>query len=56
MGRKVVLDEECRVGCGSCAELCPEIFEMDEQIQKAHVTKPEGGSEASCPEECIAWE
>jgi ferredoxin len=29
MGRRVVLDEECRVGCGRCAELCPDVFEMD---------------------------
>ncbi len=29
MGRKVVIDEECCIGCGSCAELCPDGFEMD---------------------------
>ncbi len=31
MGRTVVLDEECCVGCGACAELCPEVFEMNEE-------------------------
>lgn len=62
MGRKVVLDEECCVGCGSCAELCPEVFEMDEAAEKARVILPEGGDEecieeamASCPDDCISW-
>jgi len=31
MGRTVGLDEECCVGCGVCAELCPEVFEMNEE-------------------------
>jgi ferredoxin len=63
MGRKVVLDEECCVGCGACAELCPEVFEMSEEEEKAHVIVAEGGSEecieeaiTTCPSECIAWE
>jgi ferredoxin len=63
MGRKVILDEECCVGCGSCAELCPEVFEMDEEGEKARVILPEGGSNecieeamTACPEECISWE
>jgi ferredoxin len=63
MGRKVILDEECCVGCGSCAELCPDVFEMDEEGEKALVILPEGGSEecieeamTACPEECINWE
>ncbi len=63
VGRTVVLDEECCVGCGACAELCPEVFEMNEDGEKAHVILPEGGSEecieeaiTTCPNECIAWE
>ena len=63
MGRKVILDEECCIGCGSCAELCPEVFQMDEVSEKARVILPEGGSEEciqeaieTCPDECISWE
>jgi ferredoxin len=63
MGRKVVIDEECCVGCGACAELCPDIFEMNEEEGKAHVILPEGGGEecieeaiTMCPDECISWE
>ena len=63
MGRKVVIDKECCIGCGSCAELCPDVFEMDEEAEKACVILPEGGNEecieeaiSTCPVECISWE
>lgn len=62
MARKVVLDEECCIGCGSCAELCPDVFEMDEE-EKAHVIGTEAGNEEcmddaieSCPADCISWD
>jgi ferredoxin len=63
MARKVVLDEECCIGCGSCAELCPEVFALDEEGEKARVIQEQGGDEtciedaiATCPSECISWE
>jgi len=63
MGRKVVIDEECCIGCGSCAELCPDVFEMDEEAEKARVILPEGGNEecieeaiSTCPDEWISWD
>ena len=40
MGRRVVFDEECRVGCASCAELCSDVFEMDEETEKAPLVPP----------------
>jgi ferredoxin len=30
MAKKVVIDRECCVGCGTCQELCPEVFRLDE--------------------------
>lgn len=63
MERRVVLDEECCIGCGACAELCPDIFQMNDAEEKAYVILPEGGSEeciedaiTTCPNECISWE
>ena len=63
MARVVVIDEEECVGCGSCEEICPEVFKLIEDTEKAEVIKPEGGPEdlieeamEACPSECIHWE
>jgi ferredoxin len=63
MGKRVYIDEEECIGCGSCEEICPEVFKLDEETEKAAVIKPEGGPEAlieeamaTCPVECIHWE
>lgn len=63
MGKKVEIDKEECLGCESCVELCPEVFEMVEDEEKAVVILPEGGDEAcieeaieTCPAECIFWD
>lgn len=63
MGRKVLIDEEECIGCGSCEEICPEVFVLNEDTEKAEVINPEGGPEDlieeaidACPVECIQWE
>jgi ferredoxin len=63
MGKKVIIDEDECVGCESCVEICPEVFEFDETTEKAVVILPAGGPEDSieeamdaCPVECIHWE
>ncbi len=63
MSKRVYVDEEECIGCGSCEELCPEVFKPDEGTQKARVIEPEGGPEdlieeaiEACPVECIHWE
>ena len=63
MGRRVYVDEDECIGCGSCEEICPEVFELDEATQKALVIQPEGGPEdlveeasEACPVDCIYWE
>jgi ferredoxin len=63
MARRVVIDEDACVCCGTCAELCPEVFRLNEEKQKSEVIKPEGGptdliQEAieSCPAAAIRWE
>jgi ferredoxin len=63
MSRRVNIDlEEC-IGCGSCHDICPEVFDLDEEIEKARVIKPKGGPEnlveeamGACPMQCIYWE
>lgn len=60
MGTPAV-DMELCIGCGSCAELCPEVFEMRDD--KAWVIGPdkcntcdcEAASDA-CPVEAISFE
>ena len=63
MGRRVFIDEEECIGCGSCEEICPEVFVLNEDTEKAEVINPEGGPEdlieeamETCPVECIQWE
>jgi ferredoxin len=63
MTKRVYIDEEECIGCGTCEEICEEVFRLNNETDKAEVIKPEGGpkdliQEAidSCPVECIHWE
>jgi len=63
MARKIVIDEEECIGCGTCEEICPEVFTLNEKTDKAEVVDPKGAPEAqieeaieACPVECIHWE
>ena len=63
MAKRVYIDEEECIGCGSCVEICPEVFQMKEGEEKSEVIKPEGGPENliqeaidTCPVSCIRWE
>lgn len=62
MARTVILDDEECVGCGTCEELCPKVFMLDEEAGKASVILPSGGPEdcieeaiEACPVGCIHW-
>jgi ferredoxin len=63
MSKKVTIDEEECIGCGSCEEVCPEVFKLNDETDKVEVIKAEGGPEdlieeaiEICPVECIYWE
>jgi len=63
MSKKVYIDEEECICCGSCEEVCPEVFKLNDETDIAEVIKPEGGPEdlieeaiEICPVECIHWE
>ena len=60
---KVTVDEETCIGCGLCADTCPEVFEMNDE--KAHVKVdevPDAVADAckeaveNCPVEAIQSE
>lgn len=60
---KVVVDEETCIGCGLCAETCPEVFEMDDDKATVKVEEvPEDVIESckeaveTCPVEAIQME
>jgi len=62
MSKKVYIETEECIGCESCVELCPDVFELDDASEKAKVILPEGGDEecieeaiSTCPVECIHW-
>jgi ferredoxin len=58
----VVIDEEACMGCESCVEICPNVFKMDDEGEKAIVIKPDSTEECveeaidSCPAEAISQE
>ena len=61
MPQAYVDQEEC-IGCESCVQLCPEVFEMNDDA-KAEVKEGTGTTEPcvqeamdSCPAECIHWQ
>jgi len=57
--RSVSVNPVCCNGCGTCAAMAPEIFEMDPLTEKAVVTCDECPEDAAllarayCPHDCI---
>lgn len=55
---RVVLDEKECIGCGVCAQICPDVFLLDENAGVSKVISPEGSdcvkeAAESCPVSCI---
>lgn len=46
---KPVVDEATCEGCGSCVEVCPEVFEVKDD-EKAHVIGPDKCNTCNCQE------
>jgi ferredoxin len=47
---RVVVDDETCIGCGLCAETCPEVFEMEDDKAKVKVDEVPGEATESCKE------
>lgn len=47
----IVIDAELCIGCESCVELCPDVFAMNADGDKAVVTNPDAASD--CVQEAI---
>jgi ferredoxin len=57
---EIVIDTYRCSGCGTCAEMCPEVFRMDSMMEKAElvtvapeITDAVYQAAAFCPEKCI---
>lgn len=48
MKKPVINHEEC-IGCGSCVEICPEVFELRDDL-KAYVISEEKCDTCDCQE------
>lgn len=63
MEKSIIIDVyECN-GCGSCVEICPEVFAMDEAGEKASLIDPDAEvtdkveeAAAYCAQKCIYFE
>jgi ferredoxin len=59
--KKVLIDDTC-VGCGTCVEICPEVFELEGELatikQGADLSLDKKIIEAAeaCPVEAISYE
>ena len=59
---KVFLDRSACIGCGVCAQICPECFVLDESAGTAKVLREETDdpsvreAESGCPVCCIRVE
>lgn len=59
---EVDIDRDGCIGCGVCAEICPDVFRIAEDGLSEIISKPDGSEEAvkaaekSCPVEVIHTE
>lgn len=60
--REIIIDTYRCSGCGTCVELCPEVFRLDDMTGKAElvtvdpqVTDAAYEAAAYCPEKCIEF-
>ena len=47
MAKKIIVDQELCIGCGACANLCPEVFQLQED-GKSKVLIEDGCGKCDC--------
>lgn len=47
---KAIVDKDACIGCGLCAETCPEVFEMNDNVAIVKVETVPPAAEGSCKE------
>jgi ferredoxin len=61
MNEQFYIDEEECIACGSCAEICPDCFRLEEGMRVAEVVGFDCEGELieeameTCPAQCIHW-
>jgi ferredoxin len=62
MPNSLIINTEKCIGCGTCVELCSNVFSFNENEDKIEIIMQEGGYEdcieeaiESCPAECISY-
>ena len=62
MAKKPYVEQEECTGCGLCEDICPEVFQLNEDsVSEVHDPEWAPGVEVQevvemCPVECIHWE
>jgi ferredoxin len=51
---KVKVDEKTCVGCGECVDMCPEVFEMDDDVAAIKIEDVPADIQDSCRESAEA--